>query len=503
MALLNLSLPQASLLGLSLPLLALLLHALLQQPIRRGATPIPKAPNTLPLLGNALHFLRPRHELLAWFAACQRRHGHATLQISVPTSRSRDLFGHGIINADGHLWKAQRRAGLAFLSAANLRVLTEAALPLYLREAVEGLGARADGRCRVDLQAVFHEITTRLMGRMAYDMEMHADDEFTLAFEYASGATAERFQNPLWRFTELLFGFRFRRALALDGGDEEKTETREDALGGISGSLVRSLLEAIGDETLVADAALNYLSAGRDTTAQGLTWTLHLLMRHPHEAAKMRREIRRILRSAGGSASEPDPSLFTPTSAPYTLAVFYEALRFYPPIPIEIKQTTAPSTLPDGTFLPKDSVLVWSPWSMNRSEITWGPDVAEFRPDRWLSYSSAPSASHPLSSPSSSPTISPSDDGEVPRFVNRSVGEFPVFNGGPRICLGKKMAELIAVQVLAVVVWSFDFVDAATPGPDGTIPERKSPISLTLPMKGGLPCFVRKRSYTDEDVYGG
>ncbi|PKS05043.1 hypothetical protein jhhlp_008410 [Lomentospora prolificans] len=496
MTLLNLSLPQATLISISLPLLGFLLHTLLQQPIRRDSKPLPKAPNTLPLLGNALHFLRPRHELLGWFVACQRKHGNATLQISVPTvgkgviisdpknvefvlknegvfakgdfvkSRSWDLFGYGIINADGDLWKAQRRAGLAFLSAANLRVLTEVALPKYLGESVEELRGKADGETVVDMQGVFHEVTTRLMGKMAYDMEMHANDDFTLAFEYASGATAARFQNPLWKITEIFLGSKFRRALGLvrshgrqivesatKSRDSEKTP-KDGKLDEISGSLVKSLLDSIGDEKLVADSALNYLSAGRDTTAQGLTWTLHLLTRHPEEASKMRREIRRILQTAEVSPSYP----FT------------------------IKQTTAPSTLPDGTFLPRGSVLLWSPWSMNRSRITWGPDADSFRPTRWLSF----------------PDGQDETGDAIPRFVNRPVGEFPVFNGGPRICLGKKMAELMAVQVLAVVVWLFDFVDAAETGPGGVPAEKKSPISLTLPMEGGLPCFVSLRSYAED-----
>ncbi|SPN99036.1 related to cytochrome P450 94A1 [Cephalotrichum gorgonifer] len=521
-----LALPQTLILPtLLLPILALV-YSHFQPPIRRNGVPIPKAPDTLPLLGNALHFLRPRQDLLAWFTACERRFPHQTLQISVPTvgtgvivsspanvdfvlrnegvfskgefvkSRSLDLFGHGIINVDGEPWRRQRKAGLAFLSAANLRVLTEVALPKYLGESVDALRRKVDagevdggGRgAEVDMQSVFHEITTRLMGRTAYGMDMHADDEFTLAFEYASGVTAERFQNPLWRVTELLFGARFRRALAVvrnhghvivrsaiesrasesREGNKERVEKEEagDIPGVISGSLVRSLLDSIGDERLVADAALNYLSAGRDTTAQALTWTLHLLTRHSDEVSLVRREVESILRSSATntySPSSPDPSLFTPTSAPYTLAVLYEGLRLYPPVPIEIKQTTRSTTLPDGTHLPTGSVVLWSTWSMNRSLETWGPSADSFLPSRWLSRD------------------------EPPRFFNRSAGEFPVFNGGPRVCLGKKMAEAVGVQVLAVMLWLFEFESEDV--------ERRSPSSLTLPMEGGLPCFVRRRSF--------
>ena len=78
-------------------------------------------------------------------------------------------IGYGIINADGELWKAQRKAGLAFLSTANLRILTDVALPQYLSHAVERLTSLSDGNV-VDLQKIFHEITTQLMGKMAYNV---------------------------------------------------------------------------------------------------------------------------------------------------------------------------------------------------------------------------------------------------------------------------------------------------------------------------------------------
>src|SRR5690606_24079332 len=112
---------------------------------------------------------------------------------------------------------------------------------------------------------------------------------------YASGATARRFQNPLWRVTEVFTGRRFRRSIAVvkDFGrgivaravqdrDQQAKHHNPPADGDskldqISGSLIQSLLDALGNEQLTADAALTYLSAGRDTTAQALTWTFYLL----------------------------------------------------------------------------------------------------------------------------------------------------------------------------------------------------------------------------------
>lgn len=116
-------------------------------------------------------------------------------------------------------------------------------------------------------------------------MDMHASDSFSVAFDFASGATGERFQNPLWPIMEPLFGKRFRNSLkivkrfgndildhavhlrkqnAVKGESPEKDEpsTSEDRVDSISGSLINSLLDSIDDHQIVADAALNYLSAG-------------------------------------------------------------------------------------------------------------------------------------------------------------------------------------------------------------------------------------------------
>lgn len=202
---------------------------------------------------------------------------------------------------------------------------------------------------------------------------------------------------------------------------------------------------------------------GRDTTAQSLTWTFHLLLQHRYVYAKVRNEVQALLDSQT-SGTVHSPAQLTPTALPYTHAVFLESLRLHPPIPIEIKQCQSDITLPDGTFLPAASVMVWCPWAINRSHLIWGEDADSFRPERWL-----------LGSPGGG-------------LLTKPAAEFPVFNGGPRLCLGKSMATLIAVQTIALVVWTFDFV----PAYEGR--ERRSKSSLTLPMQGGLPVFVKVRN---------
>ncbi|KAI1422564.1 cytochrome P450 [Xylaria sp. FL1777] len=493
-------------------------YFLLRAPsICRNGIPLRKPPDTLPIAGNGLVFLRDRQKLFSWFVKCERQFGLETFQITVPTlhpgvvinnpdnldyvfkneglfakgdfvkQRSWDLFGNGIINADGELWKAQRRAGSHFLSTSNLRVLTDVALPRYLNRSVHYVKSRATNIEIVDLQFVFHEITSLLMGRMAYDMEMHADDDFTMAFEHASGVVTERFQNPLWFITEIFTGSRFRKSLsivrqfglgivnnAMD--DHQKSigsltnvdDADSNKLDKVSGSLIQSLLASLGSQQkLVSDAALTYLTAGRDTTAQALTWCLYLLMQNKAAMENVRDEAQGLLKTNGldlqqlGGESDSSSAVFAPASLPYTMAAFYEALRLFPPIPFEIRECEQATTLPDGTFLPDKAIIVWSLWAMNRSKLVWGEDAEVFRPERWFT-----------------------GDG---KFITKSPSEFPVFYGGPRTCLGKRMAEIIATQVIATMLLMFEF----TPAYEG---ERVSKTSLTLPMKDGLPCYAKNRA---------
>jgi cytochrome P450 len=338
-------------------------------------------------------------------------------------------------------------------------------------------------------------------------MEIDASSPFSKAFDHASSQIGLRFQNPLYRITELFTGASFRASLvevkrfgkqivtearkrrARDAFESLVTNTHEeeaelktqradpdaDGHGLGFGTLIDSLIESLGDATIVADAALNFLSAGRDTTAQSLTWTLYALLRHPECLRRVRDEIDAVFPS---SDTSPDIDLahLQPTSLPYTMATFYEALRLYPPVPFEIKETTQPVTLPDGTSLPPGAIVVWCIWALNRSTSTFGPDAPSFNPARWLEKDTGGGGNVHFTG------------------AGRSVGEFPVFNGGPRSCLGKKMAEVMACWVLVRLLaeWEFDEVNDGLHMDAGT-GERRSANSLTLPMEGGLPVRVRQR----------
>ena len=109
-------------------------------------------------------------------------------------------------------------------------------------------------------------------------MDMPASLPFSKSFDFASGATGERFQNPFWKLKEFLLGASLRRAVLdvktfgnrivfeasqkrKDKGGMSKKDTVENS-DLLQNNLINSLLDHIDDQKIVADAAMNYLSAG-------------------------------------------------------------------------------------------------------------------------------------------------------------------------------------------------------------------------------------------------
>lgn len=65
-------------------------------------------------------------------------------------------------------------------------------------------------------------------------------------------------------------------------------------------------------------------------------------------------------------------------------------------------------------LLPKGTGVGWSTYHMHRLESVYGPDARVYRPERW-------------------------EDGELVRKAGLGTG-FLDFHGGPRVCLGSKLA---------------------------------------------------------------
>lgn len=204
------------------------------------------------------------------------------------------------------------------------------------------------------------------------------------------------------------------------------------------------------DEQFLRDLIMNFLIAGRDTTAQALSWTFYLLAQHPTIEAHLHAEIVEVL-GDGPLTYEGINRL------EYAQCVVNEVLRLYPSVPKNIKVAVSDDVLPDGTIIPAGCNIAHTPFVMGRSKAIWGEDAAVFKPERWIGRAFSDAYS------------------------------YPVFHAGPRECLGRRMAYLEMKVCLAALLRKYHFKLSVDPS------EVFYAESLTLPMATALPMVAARR----------
>jgi cytochrome P450 len=168
----------------------------------------------------------------------------------------------------------------------------------------------------------------------------------------------------------------------------------------------------------VRDEAMAFFLAGHETTALALTWTFHLLAKHPDIRARLEEELQAVL---GGRPPmvEDVPHLM------FTGRVLRETLRLYPPAYAFARDSIADAHI-DGWRIPRHSTVIMSQWVVHR-DPRWFDRPEVFDPDRWAGDLVK----------------------QLPRFAY-----FP-FGGGPHKCIGAGFASLEATLVLATIAQRF------------------------------------------------
>ncbi|AEO54044.1 hypothetical protein MYCTH_2296119 [Thermothelomyces thermophilus ATCC 42464] len=213
--------------------------------------------------------------------------------------------------------------------------------------------------------------------------------------------------------------------------EAERVPTAKDILALIAQENLK--LKAKGEAGLsfetMRDQIMTFLGAGHDTTATGVTWTIHLLSIHPQVQTRLRDEIREHMPFLFDPDWTYDRSmtLTDPDRLPYLDNVCRESLRYIPPIPMTVRQSVADDVI-DGYKVPAGTVVYMLANAINRMEWFWGDDADTFDPDRWdkLPETAVPNA-------------------------------FMTFLQGPRGCLGRKFAEVEMKVLLCVLLSRWEF----------------------------------------------
>ncbi|KAM3319267.1 cytochrome 94B3-like [Capsicum chacoense] len=439
----------------------------------RKFTPI-YGPSSYPIVGCLVSFYKNRHRLLDWYTQLlsesptqtilvQRFGAPRTIITANPNNVEHmlktnfanypkgqpfteilgDFLGRGIFNVDGEQWSAQRKLASHEFSTKSLREFVVKTLEEVVdTRLIPLLNHAAKSGKVLDLQDVLRRFAFDTICKVSLGTDPHCLDDLSDvpslvdSFDTASQACAMRGMAPVYAI------WKGKRALNLgsekklkenvkrvhccinDIIEKKKQTINENGKNSKNMDLLSRLLIAGHEDEVVRDMVISFLMAGRDTTSSALTWLFWLTTNHPDVKNEMINEITSI--NIGDKALEFDEL----KEMKYLQACLNESMRLYPPVAWDSKHAATDDILPDGTRVQKGNRVTYFQYGMGRMEEIWGKDRLEFRPDRWI------------------------DENGLLKSV--SAYKFPVFQAGPRVCLGKEMAFTQMKYVLASVLRRFE-----------------------------------------------
>ena len=362
------------------------------------------------------------------------------------------LLGHGIFTLDGEGWdhsRAMMRPQFSRDQVSDLDLEEN-----HIQNMMQALpvDSTSGWTAPVDLQVLFFRLTldsaceflfgesvgsqlANLPGNVSTTSTSgatHDEKSFAKAFDTSQAylATRARMMEFHWLYNTSEFRRNCKEThdfvdyfvnLALNKGLKEKQLEEGTNSSKEKYVFLDALAAQTRDPIELRSQLLNILLAGRDTTASLLGWLFYILVRNPHHYSQLRAAIIQDF----GTYEKPSEISFATLKGCQVLQHFLnETLRLYPVVPANSREAVRDTTLPTGggpsgtekMFVPKGTNVEYSVHVMHRRKDLWGEDANDFNPSRWKS---------------------------------RKPGwEYLPFNGGPRICLGRKSSNLI------IATWS-------------------------------------------------
>lgn len=370
----------------------------------------------------------------------------------------KSFAGEGLFLSEGDFWRSQRKLVQPAFHVPRLAALATS-ITTATEAAVERWRPRSGAHQPLDVEHELMHLSLEIAVRTLFGSEVAEDADavrrsVSVAFSHLHDKVWSLAPLPLWMPTP--GNLRFQRAVAsLD--EVVYRIIRDRRRSGAEGNDVLSMLLAVRDESgermpdrQVRDEVVTMLVAGHESTAITLAWTLALLSRHPDIE-------RRVCDELDGTLGGRLPTFADLPGLSYLGMVLKESMRLYPAFWM-FTRTPVEDDEVGGHTIPAGSVLLFSSYVTHR------------RPDFWPN----PEAVDPE------------------RFTPERVAERPAFSylpfgGGPRQCIGMRLAEFQTQLMLATILQRFGF--HLVPG------RRLEPeATLSLRPKGGLWMTLHERA---------
>ncbi|EDV24416.1 uncharacterized protein TRIADDRAFT_56197 [Trichoplax adhaerens] len=268
------------------------------------------------------------------------------------------------------------------------------------------------------------------------------------------------FLTPLFRMVEPLLGGNLVKSTIYLAKTAENVlrERRRNLKNGIPcrRDILQQMIEAgdgdkLTDEEIIAQAFI-FLIAGYDTTANTLGFASYSLATNPDVQKKLRDEIDSLCPDANSIDYD---TLF---SLPYLDMVISETLRMYPPAYFVNREAKEDITI-NGLLVPKDIMVSFPIYGIHHNPELW-PKPNEFIPERFSPEEKAK---------------------QIPC-------SYLPFGGGPRNCVGMRLALLEAKLALVKIIQNFELKTVA----ETEIPLKLRSGTTLSPFNGAYVGLTRR-----------
>ncbi|CAI5740350.1 unnamed protein product [Peronospora destructor] len=462
---------------------------------------VPYLPSKVPFIGNMLELAGNAHRFHDWMAEqCIAHNGVFKLYLpgqrdmivtAVPEHYEHvvktqfehfskghqqydmfvDLMGHSVLIIEGERWKYHRRLLVRLFSA---RALRDHMTPVIQRHSLmlqQVLQKAVVTKKPVDLYMLMHRFAFKAFAEMVFNNSLDSIDSehehpFEQAFDDAQSIVAGRLQQPVLREDVALIDEFIMKIIS--SAIEKRHQRQEDLKTGkpvtsADNDIVSIVLECMEQDggTIspkdVRNIAVAALGAGRDTSADTMSWLLHTLALYPRVENKLRAELLEKLPKLAMSPTYV-PSMDEVQGLVYLEATIRELLRLQTPVPFTMRECVHDTVFSDGTFVPKGTNVGMCHFGAARRTEVWGPDAAEFKPERFV-------------------------DAQTGKLLHTPSAKFNAFSGGQRVCIGKALAMLEMKMVITILIGRFHFVE---------VPGQKVhyAMGITIGMKNCLMMHV-------------
>ncbi|MEF3076270.1 cytochrome P450 [Methylobacter sp. Wu1] len=363
------------------------------------------------------------------------------------------ILGQGLLTSQGDLWRRQRRLMQPVFQRASLTPMipqmVTAGNNLLHRWQQLGDGAHVNLADEM-MQLALEVITQTMFSTSVLDKVGDIASALDTGLKYAAKTISNPLTPPLFIPTPANRAFKQATGV-LDNIiysmiNQRRSQSIEQR------DLLSMLLNVRDDDTgnsmsdlQIRDEVITIFTAGHETTANVLTWTLYLLARHPDVLAKLKAELHDQLQD-----NTPDAESLQ--QLVYTRAVLSEAMRIRPPAGILIRKISQDTEI-DGYALKADSLAIFSIYNIHHHPDYW-QQPEQFDPERFLT-------------------------------ADKRKFAYMPFGTGERVCIGNHFALLESQLLLSMIVQHYD-VELLNND------EIEIEMAVTIRPKGGIPVRLKR-----------